>query len=219
MFDIINIIFLVIILAISIWLHEYAHAISSYNLWDPTPKLQNRLTPNPIAHIDPIGFLMIFLIHFWWWKPVIVNPSYYKNPLRDELIVSLAWPFTNLLLAIFWIIILSIYAKFWLWVEHQVYLLKYLDAFSSQYMILRFWLMFSVINVWLAIFNLLPLPPLDWYRLIKFFIPRLWFWMERNTLIILPIFLFVLIFFWWFIWYLSSSVSWYILYFISNLFF
>jgi Zn-dependent protease len=86
----IDIIFLAIIFVISISLHEYAHAWSSYKLGDPTPKIQGRLTPNPLVHIDPIGFLMIFIIHFGRGRPVIVNPSYYKNTLRDELLVALA---------------------------------------------------------------------------------------------------------------------------------
>lgn len=156
-----QIVFLVIILAVSIWLHEFAHAISSYKLWDPTPKLQNRLTPNPINHIDPLGFIAIFFIHFWWWKPVEVNPSYYKKPVRDELIVSLAWPFTNFLLAIFGILFLLFYVKFTNWNIAQW------DLLSS------FRQLFTFINFALAIFNLIPLPPLDGFRLVKFFKP-LW---------------------------------------------
>jgi len=64
--SIIDIIILAVILAVSIGLHEYAHARASFTLGDPTPKLQGRLTPNPLAHIDPMGFLLIFLIHFGW---------------------------------------------------------------------------------------------------------------------------------------------------------
>ena len=84
---------------ISISLHEYAHARASTQFGDPTPKMQGRLTPNPLVHIDLLGFLMIFLIHFGRGRPVIVNPAYYKHPLRDELLVALAGPATNLLLA------------------------------------------------------------------------------------------------------------------------
>lgn len=171
--DIIEIIYLVIILAISIWLHEYAHAITSYYFWDPTPKLQNRLTPNPLAHIDPIWFLMIFVIHFGWWKPVQINPAYYKNPLRDELIVSLAWPFTNFLLSIFGILFMLLYARFGLNIIDPNHIV-------ANDMVISFWALFSIVNIWLAIFNMLPIPPLDGYRLIKFFWPRVGFAMERN---------------------------------------
>ncbi|MDO4713722.1 MAG: site-2 protease family protein [bacterium] len=79
-----------IIFVVSIGLHEYAHAYVSYALGDPTPKIQGRLTPNPLKHIDPIGFILIFLIHFGWGKPVQIDPSYYKKPYRDELLVALA---------------------------------------------------------------------------------------------------------------------------------
>lgn len=164
----IEIIFLIIILAISIWLHEYAHAITSYRLWDPTPMIQKRLTPNPIAHIDIIWFLMIFIIHFWWWKPVQVNPLYYKNPIRDELLVALAWPFTNIILAIIWITISIIYIK--------------ITWTFTQDMILSFWTLFSFINISLAIFNMLPIPPLDWFRLVKFFYPNFAYKIEKYSL-------------------------------------
>lgn len=86
----IYLIFLALIFVISISLHEYAHAWMSNRLGDPTPRLQGRLTPNPLVHIDPIGFLLIFLIGFGWGRAVIVNPAYYKNTLRDELLVALA---------------------------------------------------------------------------------------------------------------------------------
>lgn len=92
-------------------MHEYAHAYVSYRLGDPTPKLQGRLTPNPLKHIDPIGFLMVFLAHFGRGKPVQINPLYYKNPRKGELIVSLAGPATNLILAIVGIVVMLIYVK------------------------------------------------------------------------------------------------------------
>ena len=99
--QIIYYVFLVIILLVSVWLHEYAHAWTSYKLWDPTPVLQWRLTPNPFKHIDIIWFISVFLIWFWWWKPVQINPIYYKNPTRDETLTAFAWPAMNLVLAFF----------------------------------------------------------------------------------------------------------------------
>jgi len=155
--SLIQIIVLAIILVISIWFHEYAHAWVSYILWDPTPKLQWRLTPNPLKHIDPIGFLMIFLIHFWWWKPVQVNPMYYKNKLRDELLVALAGPFANFLMAFIGSALYVLFARFWL-----------LDPLTQTFL---YWFIF--INIALAIFNLIPIYPLDWYRIIKFLNPSL----------------------------------------------
>mgnify|MGYP000879363001 FL=1 len=108
--QIVNILILAVILLLSIGFHEYAHARASNKLGDPTPKLQGRLTPNPLAHIDPMGFLLIFIIHFGWGKPVQINPSYYKNPRIDEFLVAIAGPLTNILMAIIGIVVLKIYS-------------------------------------------------------------------------------------------------------------
>lgn len=158
-----SIISLAVIFIISISLHEYAHARASDKLGDPTPRLQWRLTPNPLKHIDPIGFILIFVINFWWWKPVIVNPAYYKNPRRDELLVALAGPATNLILACIGIIIAQLYILAG-WVS--------ISALDSD-LVFAFWKLFARLNVSLAIFNLLPVPPLDWYRIFSYTIP--WF--------------------------------------------
>lgn len=184
--DILNFFYLAIILLVSIWLHEYAHARTSFKLWDPTPKIQNRLTPNPIAHLDILWFILIFLINFWWWKPVQVNPRYYKNPLRDELVVAIAWPLTNLFLAIFWVLILFIYWKFVLMSQNLFFL------YLSNDLIVSFWKLFALVNLWLAIFNMLPIWPLDWFRLIKYFFPEIWFYVEQNQHIFYMIFLFII---------------------------
>lgn len=188
--DVLNIIQLAIILAISIGLHEYAHAYISYKLWDPTPKLQWRLTPNPLKHIDPIWFLMIFLVNFWRGKPVQVNPMYYKNPLKWELIVALWWPATNLVLAIIWIFIILLYSKT-LW-------LPITSIFQSNIDIINlFRIKFSILNIGLAIFNLIPIPPLDGFRIIKFFLKENSQNLERYWIFFL---IFVLFFIGPFIW-------------------
>lgn len=159
---ILEIIQLAVILAVSIGMHEYAHAYVSYKLGDPTPRLQGRLTPNPLKHIDPIGFLMIFLIHFWRGKPVQVNPMYYKKPIQGELLVSLAGPGMNILLAIVGIIVILLYSKIW-WAGVTDIFMQQSDPMNS------FWLSFSYINIALAVFNMIPIFPLDGYRLIKMF--------------------------------------------------
>ncbi len=149
-----------IILAVSIGMHEYAHAYVSYRLGDPTPKLQWRLTPNPIKHIDPIWFLMVFLVHFGWGKPVQINPSYYKNPRKWELMVALSGPATNLVLAIIGILVILIYAKIMWGTPNDIFL-------NNIDLMIGFWINFSFLNIALAIFNLIPIAPLDGYRLIK----------------------------------------------------
>ena len=174
--SLLQIFILSIILIVSIWFHEFAHARTSVKLWDPTPRIQWRLTLNPFAHLDPVWFIMIFLIHFWRWKPVEVNPIYYKNPIRDELIVSLAWPFSNILLATVGIIFIIL---------NKIY-------FNNNFLYLFFYL-FSIINIALAIFNMLPLPPLDWYRLVKFFKPEWWYWIDQNIWILSIFFLIIIL--------------------------
>lgn len=162
------------ILAVSIWMHEYAHAYVSYRLGDPTPKLQGRLTPNPLKHIDPIGFLMVFLAHFGRGKPVQINPLYYKNPRKGELIVSLAGPATNLILAIVGIVVMLIYVKIMWWTPN--------DIFTNNIdLMVSFWINFSFLNITLAIFNLIPIAPLDGYRLIKIRRHEAAERMERNA--------------------------------------
>lgn len=157
---------LAIILLISIGIHEFAHAYSSFKLWDPTPKIQGRLTPNPLKHVDPIGFFAIFLIGFGRGKAVQIDPRYYKNPLRDELIVALAGPASNIIMATIGILIIFIYSKISnIWVNPLIV--------WAPNLVISFWVLFSIINIALAVFNMMPLPPLDGFRLVKVIIPNL----------------------------------------------
>jgi Zn-dependent protease len=166
--------FLVIILLVSVWLHEYAHAWTSYKLWDPTPVLQWRLTPNPLKHIDVIWLISVFLIWFWWWKPVQINPIYYKNPVRDETLTAFTWPAMNLVLAFFWMLIMMVYGKIiWIWAQDLLLWWDYVVLFRQ---------MFILMNIALAVFNMIPLPPLDGYRLVKIFWKRWAQRMEKNVM-------------------------------------
>jgi Zn-dependent protease len=215
--SIIEIISLAIILLVSIGLHEYAHAYVSYRLGDPTPKIQWRLTSNPLKHMDPIGFFMIFLIWFGWWKPVQVNPMYYKDPVKGELIVALAWPATNLVLATVWIILLLVFSKiFGMWVN---------DVFlSGGNAITFFFVQFSMINIILAIFNLIPIPPLDGFRIVKMISYSFASFVEKYTIYI-SIFFLILILgpgrasVWNFLWSVSNSIFQFIFTIFANIFY
>ena len=165
-------IFTAIILLISISLHEYAHARMANRLWDPTPRMQGRLTPNPLVHIDFLGFLLIFIVGFGWWKAVEYNPRYLKNPLRDELQIALAWPAMNILLTIGGMIILTTYQSV-LWLGN-ILLLWWWD------MVTHFRLQFCLMNIAFAVFNMIPIPPLDGYRLIKIWFPELFYKIESS---------------------------------------
>ncbi len=184
--DLTQIIFISIILAVSIGLHEYAHAWTSYKLGDPTPKIQWRLTPNPLAHIDPIGFLMIFLIWFGRWKAVQVNPSYYKKPIQGELLVALAGPATNIILAVLAIIIVLLYAVIMGYKQTDILV-------GTVDIVIEFWTTFAFINIALAVFNMLPIPPLDGFRLVKTFLPRIAYTMQKYGLYISIFFLILIL--------------------------
>ncbi len=136
--------------------HEFAHAFVAYRCGDPTPKLQNRVTINPAAHIDPIGFIALLFIGFGWGKPVMINPNNFRKPRRDELLVALAGVTLNLILAFLFMVLL------WL-------LYKYAIGFmlSDLGMILQDILISIIfINIVLMVFNLLPIPPLDGFNVI-----------------------------------------------------
>ena len=137
-----------IIIALSF--HEFAHAWMSNKLGDPTPRMQGRLTVNPLAHIDILGFICLLICGFGWGKPVMINPYYYRKRRRDELLVALSGVVMNLILAV----LFSFPTKL-------VYGL-YAQSGSIILEILYMILMYTVqINLCLMIFNLIPVPPLD----------------------------------------------------------
>ena len=135
---------------IGLTVHEFTHAFIAYKLGDTTAKDDGRLTLNPIKHIDIVGFIMIFIAGFGWAKPVLVNPAAYKNPKRDEIAVSVAGPISNLLVAVFFLLLIKVWItidKFSLVTDNRL-VFEILTACVS-------------INLGLFVFNLLPVPPLD----------------------------------------------------------
>ena len=143
-------------IVIAMVIHEYSHARVAYALGDFTPRLQGRLTLNPAAHVDPIGLLMLFLVHFGWAKPVQINPLNFKNPRRDDILVSLAGPASNLIVSFVALIILVLLAKF---------------NFPLTEGLLVVFNLIIIYNINFAIFNMLPIPPLDGSHILRNLLP------------------------------------------------
>ena len=147
-------------------IHEYAHAYAAYKLGDNTARSLGRLSLNPIKHLDPIGALCMVFFHFGWAKPVPINARNFKKPRRDFAITALAGPLTNLIFAF-------ISAFLYLLI---IALLKDV-AFESEFLfrlvqnILDFIYIFHYINVGIALFNLIPVPPLDGSRILNVVLP------------------------------------------------
>ncbi|MFI3324744.1 MAG: site-2 protease family protein [Clostridia bacterium] len=155
--QILSILFVVIFI---LPLHEYAHGIVAYKLGDPTPKYDRRLTLNPLASIDPVGSMALLIFGYGWAKPVQVNPRNFKNPKRDMAIVAVAGPLSNVLAALVGQIILS-----------GMFAFNVITSYNSvAYFIAIILSSYVSINLSLAAFNLIPMPPLDGSRIIGAFL-------------------------------------------------
>mgnify|MGYP002627286905 CR=1 FL=1 len=146
-------------LILALTLHEYAHAKVSDRLGDPTPEQQGRLTLNPLAHLDPVGTVFLIFAGFGWGKPVQVNSAYYRNPARDMMLVALAGPVSNFIQSIVWFFVYG-----------ALYTFAPLEASYPLQMLTAMTLYAGLINVSLGVFNLLPLPPLDGSKILRYFV-------------------------------------------------
>ena len=168
---------------IGLTFHEFAHAFVADRLGDKTAKFQGRLTLNPFAHIDIIGFIMILLVGFGWAKPVEINPNAFKNRNKDDLKVSVAGPLANLITAFLAALL-------------TVFLYKFIFS-SSNYnlvsnIIVKIILYVVNINCMLFVFNLIPIPGLDGFHILRDVFPSFFYnisdTLYRYQLIILLIF-------------------------------
>lgn len=144
----------VVALITAITLHEASHAYFANKLGDPTAKYEGRITLNPLAHLDPLGTILLFIAGFGWGKPVNINPHNFKNPTRDSALVALAGPAANFATAL----VLSVPLKYFphlmpFWAN--VTLMAILD-----------------LSILLGVFNFLPFPPLDGSKIFALFIPQ-----------------------------------------------
>jgi Zn-dependent protease len=153
--------------------HEYAHAYVANRLGDDTAKQSGRLSLNPLRHLDPLGTIMIFLVHFGWAKPVPVNPHRLKNPKKDMLWISAAGPFANMVLALASGILLRL----------LIATGGTPDRTSLMGLLIYVVFMSLQINLALAIFNILPIAPLDGSKILAGLLPagyeKMFYFMDR----------------------------------------
>ena len=140
----------------AITIHEFSHAFVAHRLGDDTPRKQGRLSLNPKVHLDPIGTLLLLLLGFGWGRPVIFNPSNLKNPRRDAAIISLAGPASNIALAVILSVILRVFGGSFSFVSFA----------SGIFTLIIFY------NLLLALFNLVPIHPLDGGKILVGLLPR-----------------------------------------------
>ncbi len=159
-----------ILLALSV--HECAHAWMAYKLGDPTAKNRGRMTLNPLKHLDPWGVICMVFAGFGWAHPVPVDVRNLKKPKRDKALISLAGPVSNIILAFIGVLVLRIVA---LVCTPLIPSLLFADPNSFGYiafqMLFSFLMLFCHLNAGLAVFNLLPIPPLDGSHLLALILP------------------------------------------------
>lgn len=163
MFGLTNIIINIPIALIAIIGHELAHAWVSTKLGDPTPRYEGRLTLNPLAHLDPIGTLLMIFTGFGWAKPVGVNPMYYKDRKKGMALVAVAGPLSNFAMAFLGILIGSLLSILGIAMGWNVGVIE---------VILDIMELFAVRNLCLMVFNLIPIPPLDGSKILGMFLPN-----------------------------------------------
>ena len=155
------------IILLSLSFHEAAHALAAYRLGDPTARNLGRLTLNPLKHLHPIGFLCMLVFGFGWATPVPINARNFKKPHRDIMLTALAGPLSNLLLAFIFLLLLRFVGLKWL--TGTIFNSQF--ALNAANVVCLLFYYGVYMNVTLAVFNLLPVPPLDGSRILFFLLP------------------------------------------------
>ena len=146
---------------IALMFHELAHGWVSIKLGDPTPRMQGRMTLNPLAHLDPVGTLLMILTGFGWAKPIQINPRYYKDPKKGMALTALAGPLTNFLLAV---IAMLLYGIIFVIMVKTGLFVNSINAMA------RLLMQFVTLNLCFMVFNFIPIPPLDGSRILGIFL-------------------------------------------------
>lgn len=212
-------IYLVPVILISITFHEVSHAYCSYRLGDPTAKSMGRLTLNPLKHLDILGTIMILVSGFGWAKPVPINPTYYKDRKKGTMLVGLAGPLSNIMLAFLFSLPMAYiggkYGNARIDSIFSVNAFYMYNSFKPMQMLFNLSRFFYIININLAVFNILPIPPLDGSKVLSGVLPsRQYFKIMQYENIIGIIFLLLVFLFpnvlyiimFPFIWVLETSI-------------
>lgn len=162
--DLLEYIYIIPAALIAIILHELAHALVSTWLGDPTPKETGRLTINPVKHLDVVGIICLIFFHFGWAKPVMIDPTYYKNKKVGITLVSLAGPIMNFLIVLFSMIVIGI--------TYAIQIKFKLFDSTIAIIVYKFFTYLSILNIGLGLFNLIPIPPLDGSKAIGIVLPQ-----------------------------------------------
>lgn len=155
--DLLFFLIMIPLLMFSLSIHEYAHAFAAHKQGDDYARMMGRMTINPLKHLDPWGFLMLLLLGFGWAKPVPIVPANFRNGRKSMILVSIAGVVTNLLLAFMTI-------NIWCFLDY----ICGLDFMGNQ-IVYSIFDSFIKINISLCVFNLIPLPPLDGYKVVREF--------------------------------------------------
>lgn len=188
--DLISILYSIPCVLIALILHEVAHGWVAYKLGDPTARNVGRLSLNPLRHLDPIGTLCMIFFRFGWAKPVPVNMRNFKKPRRDMALVALAGPVTNLMLGIlggvlFVVLWETLLANDQLAMMYYLGYTEYLPAatLGTNLKIAAVNLagIFHILNLSLAVFNLIPINPLDGSRILHILLPpKAYYWLMQH---------------------------------------
>ncbi len=177
-FDLIGTLYMLPGLVLALTVHEYSHARMSDKLGDPTPERQGRLTLNPLAHMDPVGTICLLFAGFGWGKPVEIDPTYYRNPAKDSAKVAAAGPISNFILSFVSLVI----AVLLMIVPSQTQVIE---------IIMQIFIDSAYLNLGLGLFNLLPFPPLDGSKILRYFLRgkalEFMYTLERYSYIIILI--------------------------------
>ncbi len=180
------------VVLISLVIHELAHGLMAKKLGDPTAKYMGRLTFNPLSHLDPIGTVSMLLFGIGWAKPVPIDPRYFKNPKKGMALVGLAGPVSNLIIAFTASLLRRVTVAIYLYALPASAITE--TSLTVGSVIVNFFYIFEILNISLAVFNLIPVPPFDGSRVFYFLLPDKYYFgvmrYERQIMMITLVLLF-----------------------------